>query len=126
MRTLLIVEDAPNVLKWLLSAIRREVPQIEAVGATNGSEALVILGGDPPDLVVLDLALPAGPDQQTADANVGLGLLDRITADDPHPPVVVLSSLDLEEETLKRGASAFVSKDVGRMWPELRAQLQNL
>jgi CheY-like chemotaxis protein len=123
MRMLLIVEDAPNLLKWLQDAVRREVPGAEAVGASNGADALALMAQRAPDLVVLDLALPAGPDGGRPDPRVGLGILDRVTALSSHPPVVVLSSMDMQQETLRRGARAFIRKDSEQMWALLREQL---
>ena len=123
MPTLLIIEDAPNLLKWLLDAVRREVPGAEAMGATNGADALAQLAQRSPGLIVLDLALPPGPTGGKPDPRVGLDILDRVAALSPHPPVVVLSSMDMREETLRRGARAFISKDSSQMWPLLREQL---
>ncbi|MBU0608972.1 MAG: response regulator [Armatimonadetes bacterium] len=123
MRTILVVEDAPNLLRWLTDRIRLEMPGSEVVGVSNGTDALAEMTTAPPQLLVLDLALPPGAVPAAADPHVGLGLLEAATGLEPQPRVVVLSSLDLRTECLRRGANAFVSKKSSRMWPELRAQL---
>jgi two-component system KDP operon response regulator KdpE len=86
--------------------------------------ALELLGGEPPDLVVLDLGLP---DMQ------GHDLLRAMRARNDRVPIVVLSSRDDEAskvQALDSGADDYVTKPFGmdellaRMRAALRHQLQ--
>jgi CheY-like chemotaxis protein len=53
---ILLVEDNERLRSNLLFVLNRE--GFDAVGATNGTEALKIIAKDPPDLVVSDIMMP--------------------------------------------------------------------
>lgn len=54
----LIVEDDPSVGLLLRKALLREKPGLEVHWIRDGIEALIALGKNPPDLVVLDVYMP--------------------------------------------------------------------
>ena len=92
--------------------------------ASSGKMALELLGGQTPDLIVLDLGLP---DMQ------GHELLRTMRARNDSVPIVVLSSRDDEAgkvQALDYGADDYVTKPFGmdellaRMRAALRHQLQ--
>lgn len=112
MKGLLVIEDAPNVMNWLLDCLARSFPDVPATGASNGRQARQALLGDHPATVILDLNLPPSEDDPTPSVRVGLELLDIMAQMRPRPRVVVFSSLALGQEALNRGADAFVQKDV--------------
>jgi DNA-binding response OmpR family regulator len=54
---ILVVDDDPDLLEWVSTTL--ESAGFKIVGVTSGLEALEIArGGEPPDLVVLDVQLP--------------------------------------------------------------------
>ncbi|MGH9119999.1 MAG: response regulator [Acidimicrobiales bacterium] len=105
----LIVDDHAVVRRGLRSILELE-PDITVVGeAGTAPEGLRVAESSRPEIVVLDLRL--GPD----DDSEGLALCSRIVERLPATRVVVLSTF-LEErlvlEALRRGAHAYVLKDV--------------
>ena len=52
----LVVDDEPDIVRYLEHLLRRL--GYEALGATNGQEALAKAVDDPPDLVILDVMMP--------------------------------------------------------------------
>lgn len=57
-RRVLVVEDDPAVGQLLLKAFKRAAPELEVRWLKDGVEALLALGQEPPDLVVLDVVMP--------------------------------------------------------------------
>jgi two-component system, NarL family, invasion response regulator UvrY len=102
LRKILLVEDHPLVR----AGCRRVLQTTGAfiLEAENGSEALRISQAERPDLVVLDVNLPG--------LN-GLAVLEKLLADRPDLPVVILSMYEdraLASRLMKHGASAYVTK----------------
>ena len=98
----LVVEDQVAVAELVHDALT-EIGYAVALAAT-AAEALARLVADEPDLVLLDLKLPDLP---------GLELLDRLRAEWPKVPVVILSGTDdpiLARAAMARGATAYVTK----------------
>ncbi len=121
MPAILVVEDAPNMLRWLVDSIRRELPEAEVVGAATGTEAVSLAARHEPALVILDLALPSGLSSRPPDPRVGLSVLRALVVMAPRPRIVVISGLDLREQALLGGADGFIPKDSPRLWEEVKA-----
>ena len=121
-RRVLVIDDEPPIRKLLRVGLSAHGYQI--MEASSGKMALELLGGQTPDLIVLDLGLP---DMQ------GHELLRMIRARNDSVPIVVLSSRDDEAgkvQALDSGADDYVTKPFGmdellaRMRAALRHQLQ--
>ena len=118
----LVIDDEPPICKLLRVGLSAHGYQI--MEASSGKMALELLGGQPPDLIILDLGLP---DMQ------GHELLRTMRARNDRVPIVVLSSRDDEAgkvQALDFGADDYVTKPFGmdellaRMRAALRHQLQ--
>ncbi len=98
--------DDHTIVRDGLRGLLRGALDIEVVGeASNGVEALAVVAQCEPDVVVMDLNMPAG-DGATA---------TREIAKLEHPPKVLILTMHTEEERLipllEGGASGFLSKD---------------
>ena len=103
---ILIVDDDPDMLQAL--QIRLKANGYDVHCAEDGMGAISEARKRVPDLIVLDLGIPAGD---------GFVVLDSLKAsiDLSSIPVVVLSGRDRranEERVLKAGAKAFLQKPV--------------
>ena len=54
----LIVDDDAEVLVMLARAFREHAPQLSVSTTQNGMEALMIVGREPPEVVILDVVMP--------------------------------------------------------------------
>ena len=103
-RRVLIVDDHPVVRQGLALAIGRE-PDLEVCGeAENIEDALRLVEGGHPDVVIIDLSL---------DGEDGIELIDYIKSRWPAVKILVYSSHDEETfagRVLRAGATGFVSK----------------
>jgi two-component system, OmpR family, KDP operon response regulator KdpE len=117
----LVVDDEPPIRKLLRMGL--SVHGYQVIEATNGKNALELLGNSP-DIIILDLGLP---DIQ------GHDLLRMIRGRNEAVPVIVLSSRGDEAgkvQALDLGADDYVTKPFGmdellaRMRAALRHQLQ--
>ncbi len=100
-RTVLIVDDEPQILKALTAIL--ETREFRVITAVDGKGALDATLGTTPDLIVLDLTLP--------DTD-GLDLLPKLRSY-LEVPVLVLSARDDEGdkiEALNRGADDYLTK----------------
>ena len=101
MRTVLVVDDEPQIVRALRINLR--VRQYEVYAAANGTEALQQASRHPPDLVILDLGLP-----DLDGIEVIQGLRGCTSA-----PIIVLSGrsdpID-KVEALDAGADDYVTK----------------
>ncbi len=98
--SVLIVDDDPAFRAVLRAAIAGAVDEVTEVG--DGAEALRALRGQRPDLVLLDLHIPA-PD--------GAAVLEEMRRDPAlrHVPVVIVTSADLDAQRRRQlGATAVV------------------
>lgn len=101
---ILIVDDDPDLRQAL--RLRLRANQYETVSAADGYSAIAQAYKEHPNLIILDLGLPAGD---------GYVVLDRLQDDDKLStiPVVVLTARDpqsSEQLSLQSGAVAFFQK----------------
>jgi response regulator RpfG family c-di-GMP phosphodiesterase len=100
---ILLVDDEPAMLELL--RVTFEGAAFTVTEAASGEEALALLGGEPPDAVVLDLRLPGIS---------GADLCQRLRRDDEtrEIPIVVLSGGDSAEldRACKAGADEVIGK----------------
>lgn len=103
---LLVVDDQPLFAQGIRLVLDSQ-EHLEVLDvAANGPEALATIEEARPDLVLLDLRMPGMS---------GLEVLQRLRERGDHTPVVVLTTLRHERavyEALRRGAAAFLTKDV--------------
>lgn len=101
---ILIVDDDPDLRQAL--RLRLRANHYETVNAGDGYSAIAQAYKERPNLIILDLGLPAGD---------GYVVLDRLQKDDKLStiPVIVLTARDpqsSEKLALHSGASAFFQK----------------
>jgi signal transduction histidine kinase len=115
-RIRVVLADDTEDVRHLVRVLLERAGGFEVVGeAADGVEVVEAAGRLQPDLVVLDLAMPAMD---------GLQALPRILKEAPHAKVVVLSGFQAEQisdEARRYGAHAYVEK--GATGPELIATL---
>jgi two-component system KDP operon response regulator KdpE len=116
---ILIVDDDPDLRHAL--RLRLRANQYDTISAVDGYSAISQAYKEDPDLIILDLGLPAGD---------GFVVLDRLQRDDRLStiPVVVLTARDPqsnEQRVLQSGAAAFFQKpaDNGELLEVIRATL---
>ena len=115
---ILVVDDTPANVKLLVDLLAARGYQPVAAG--SGEEALVRIGVQPPDLVLLDIMMPGLS---------GYDVCRRIRADPATAllPVVLCTSLDPKQERLngiEAGADDFIAKPINQ--PELFARVKSL
>jgi len=100
--SVLIVDDEPSILQSLRGLLADE--GFEVLTASNGYEALKVIGSDAPDLVLLDIWMP-GID--------GIETLKEIKKDNPYIQVVIITghgTIETAVEATKLGAFGFIEK----------------
>jgi len=100
----LLIDDEPKIRRFLRAGF--ELNGYTVLEAANGADALKMAMFSPPDLIILDLALP--------DLH-GMEVLDRIRAWSS-VPIIILSVLSNEEDKvrlLQAGADDYVVKPFG-------------
>jgi DNA-binding response OmpR family regulator len=101
---ILIVDDDPDLRRGL--NLRLRANHFDTAYATDGFSAISMAQKERPDLIILDIGLPAGD---------GFVVLDRLqqSAQLATIPVIVLTARDPQfnkERTLRSGATAFLQK----------------
>src|SRR5439155_7470096 len=101
---ILIVDDDPDLRQAL--RLRLRANQYDTVHAVDAYSAIALAYKETPNLIILDLGLPAGD---------GFVVLDRLQKDDKLStiPVIVLTAREPqgnEQRTLQAGAVAFFQK----------------
>ncbi|MGA3105116.1 MAG: response regulator [Terriglobales bacterium] len=116
---ILIVDDDPDLRQAL--RLRLRANDYDTVHAVDGYSAIALAYKERPNLIILDLGLPAGD---------GFVVLDRLQRDDKLStiPVIVLTARDpqsSEQRALGAGAAAFFQKpaDNGELLEVIRATL---
>ncbi len=115
-RRVLVVDDDPRVVR-LLSRLLRSAGRYEVVRAFDGQEALRLMSDDPPDLVLLDLAMPELD---------GYGVVEHMERDPRLAaiPVVIVSAKGAPQEGIRRlQGSVTVTRPGGIAPGELLAYL---
>jgi two-component system KDP operon response regulator KdpE len=116
---ILVVDDEPQILKALRTALRGAGYDVDT--ATTGAGALTAAAVQPPDAVILDLVLP---DTRGTDVCRELRTWSSV-------PVIVLSAVGDESEkvaALDAGADDYVTKPFGldELLARLRAALRRV
>ena len=104
MSKILIIEDEPDTAKVVAKRLTQS--SFEVVVAIDAYEGVKFVHKERPDLVILDLMLPAGG---------GLSVLKnmRMTAEIRYIPVVVLTGIkneDYKQQILDEGVEAYLEK----------------
>jgi two-component system, NtrC family, nitrogen regulation response regulator NtrX len=100
---ILLVDDEANIRKMVSALLESE--GFDTVEAPNGQVALTLAAEDAPDVVLLDLMMPPGPD--------GLATLEQLKKRVPDVPVVMMSgkaNLADAVRATKLGAFQFLEK----------------
>lgn len=103
-KRVLVVDDDPDLCQGM--AVRLRARELEVVCASDGATALLAARKHQPDLILLDLGLPAG------DGFTVLGRMKQID-DLVDTPVIVLSGREAQgnrKQALAAGARAFFEK----------------
>jgi DNA-binding response OmpR family regulator len=105
-KTILIVDDDPDVRLGL--HVRLKANHYNVIFAADGMAGIAEARKHMPDVIILDLGLPAGD---------GFSVMDRLKANDSLSliPVIVVSARDRNanmDRALKAGAKAFLQKPV--------------
>jgi two-component system KDP operon response regulator KdpE len=105
-KTILIVDDDPDMRLGL--HVRLKANHYNVIFAVDGMESIAQARKHLPDLIILDLGLPAGD---------GFSVLERLRANDSLSliPVIVVSARELDanmDRALKAGAKAYLQKPV--------------
>ncbi len=104
MAKILVVDDEPDVIKAL--QLRLRGAGYDVVHATDGATATQTAIREQPDLIILDLGMPAG-DGHTVAARLGMNTRTRAI------PVIYLTARTSEEDrkkAMEAGAAAYVVK----------------
>ena len=105
--TRLMLVDAHTLFRRGVRQILELEPDFEVVGeAGNGRDALMLAQEITPDVILMDLSLPAPG---------GIETTQRIKRELPHTGIIVLAANDDEDQlfdAIKAGAAAFILKDV--------------
>ena len=103
MKSILIIEDDPLTLKITENKLKKE--GYEVYISRDGKDGLEKIQSLKPDLVITDIMMPY---------KSGVEITYYIKKNFPHIPVIVLSALGEEEQTVvdtfKVGANDFISK----------------
>lgn len=105
-KTLLILDDDPDVQLGL--HVRLKANHYDVIFAADGMASISEARKHMPDLIILDLGLPAGD---------GFSVMERLKANDALSliPVIVVSARDRDanmDRALKAGAKAILQKTV--------------
>lgn len=119
-KTVLIVEDEPDIVMGLRDALEFEGFGVLATG--QGKEAIRLHGAEKPSCIILDLMLP--------DVN-GYEVCASIRQTDPLTPILILSAKSQESDKirgLEAGADDYVTKpfSVGELIARIRAIFRRL
>src|SRR3954464_8643863 len=116
MSSILLIEDNRDYAATLSANLERE--GYEVALAANGVDGLAMAKRDAPDLIILDLMLPAMS---------GFTVLQRLRDEGREAPVLIMTALGTEEEKLRGfglGADDYVVKPCGLL--EILARVKAL
>jgi len=101
----LLVDDYPDAREMYSEYL--DFSGFDVIEATNGIEALQRAADDAPDIILMDLSLPAPG---------GIETTQRIKRELPACGIIVLAQTEAEDalyDAIKAGAAAFIPKGVG-------------
>jgi two-component system KDP operon response regulator KdpE len=113
----LVVDDEPDVRALVATALEMATPDVELSEAGDGDEALRVMRSRPPDIVILDLALPSRD---------GFSVLEELRRESTLP-VIVLTARGMEHDKvrgLELGADDYMTKPFSPR--ELVARIQTV
>jgi len=119
-RRILVVDDDPIIAEVVSSALRDQEEKYEVNSVNNGIEALVEIGRNLPDLIILDVFMPQLNGFEVCrqlKGNPGRSHLRILSLSGSHDP-------DVREKILACGADAFLPKPLDLQ--ELRRQIASL
>ncbi|MGP5412179.1 response regulator [Brachybacterium paraconglomeratum] len=123
------VADDQAILRGGLAALLRLEPDLEVVGeAATCAGTLEMVRQAEPDVLLLDVQMPAGADGAPAD---GIGVAERLRGADGAPRIIVLTTFGRAgylRRTMEAGAGGFMVKDtpVERLVDAIRRVHQGL
>jgi two-component system chemotaxis response regulator CheY len=103
-KTVLICDDSLLVRKKLRELIEKSLDECEIVEATDGQSAVQLYKDNNPDLVFMDIVMPAKD---------GITAVDEIKQHDRKSKIVMLSSVGTQQhlrKAIEAGAFEFVQK----------------
>ncbi len=102
----IVLADDQELMRMGFRMVIDSQPDLTIVGeAVNGHEAIAAVAELSPDIVLMDVRMPALD---------GIEATRRIVATDPRSRIIILTTFDLDEHTyaaLRAGASGFLLKD---------------
>ena len=113
----LVVDDEPDVRALVGTALELAASDVVIAEAGDGEEALRVMRADPPDIVILDLALPSRD---------GFSVLEELRRESTLP-VIVLTARGMEHDKvrgLELGADDYTTKPFSPR--ELVARIQTV
>jgi DNA-binding NtrC family response regulator len=118
-RTVLVVDDDPNILKGL--SLRLGSAGYNVLNASNGADALLLAEIKNPDIIVTDIWMPVG---------VGFSLVYRLKRSRPDMPIIFLTASkrpDLRVKAKELGVVGFLEKpyDPEALLGVIRRALEN-
>ena len=116
-KKILIIDDEKDFLR--ITAMQLKARGYDIVAATDAVTAISVAQEEKPDLILLDIGLPAGDGFTVMER---LACLDRTVL----TPVIVITGRDtstFQEQAIKAGAMAFLRKPIDI--DELVAAIQN-
>ena len=104
MKTILVVDDQPDIRRMMRFAL---IPEFQVLEACDGGQALAQILAAPPDAVLLDIMMPGELD--------GLALCGHIKADPALSGIHVVMMTAMaqvadQEQGIKAGADAYFTK----------------
>jgi len=119
---ILLVEDNPADERLIREAFKAATADVCILAASNGAEALALLRRERPNMILLDLNLPAVD---------GREVLDSLKNDKRlrHIPIVVLTSSAMPRDVLsayRSGANCYLQKpiDLSQLFDKIRNLFQ--
>jgi DNA-binding response OmpR family regulator len=115
--SLLIADDEPDIVQVVAFGARMAWPDCRVMAAATGAEALQLFATDPPDLVILDIAMPP-PDGFEVCRQI------RQTSETPILMLTVRNATIDKIRALDLGADDYLTKPFDHL--ELMARLRSL
>ena len=98
-RLVLVVDDHSEVLRFI--EIDLKLRGLDVITTTSGKEALELIKSARPDIMLLDMVMPATD---------GFEVLRQLRVSDQLPVIAVSASPGSQDDAMRLGANDFVSK----------------